>query len=635
MAAMVAVPAYGQTTISTVSGWNGSTAAQSFGQPQGIAADAYGETFVVPAGEPVMSDINFRLAYNFGQGISFTGYLMAWDGTEATGSVLFESAPASVDSSTAGFAVFDFPIPSVALTPGNSYVFFVLASEGSGGPATAEMAVTGTPAPYTSGNFVFTNSGGVFGNLSSPWTQSSSGGYGDAVFSATFNPPAPAVTLSKSSVAYGSVNVGSTSNSQTVTMTNTGSVALTITSITVTGTNASQFVFANNCGTSLAAGANCSIHGHFAPTAGEASTAAVTITDNAADSPQTIALSGTGLAPLVTLSSASLGYGSVTVNTPSESQSVTLTNNGTVALSITSIAVTGTNASSFDFANNCGTSVAIGGSCTIHGHFAPTALGGATAQVTITDNAPDSPESIALSGTGAAATSQVTLSGDGLPAGSSPTNLVFGSVDVNQLSASQTVIVTNTGTTTLTFTSITVAGSNAGQFPFANSCGGSLAVGATCLIHGHFAPTGLGPVSAAITLIDSSSDSPQSIALSGTGVAQQLSFSAMSLSYAPTIVGSSSGSQSITMTNVGATTVTIGSIALTGTDPFAFVFANNCGTSLAAGASCTIHGHFAPTTTGPLTATITITDSAGDSPETIGLSGTGNSLPAEAGPVSH
>ena len=77
-------------------------------------------------------------------------------------------------------------------------------------------------------------------------------------------------------------------------MTNTGTAALTITSIAVTGTDASQFVFANNCGTSLAVGASCSIHGHFAPTATGALTAAVTITDSAVGSPQTIALSGTG-----------------------------------------------------------------------------------------------------------------------------------------------------------------------------------------------------------------------------------------------------------------------------------------------------------------------------------------------------
>src|SRR5580698_1303714 len=101
-----------------------------------------------------------------------------------------------------------------------------------------------------------------------------------------------------------------------------------------------------------------------------------------------------------TLSATSLAYGSETVGTASASQSVTLTNTGTAALAITSIAVTGADASSFVFANSCGTSVAVGASCTIHGHFTPAATGALTAAIKITDNAGGSPQSIALTGTG-------------------------------------------------------------------------------------------------------------------------------------------------------------------------------------------------------------------------------------------
>jgi len=213
---------------------------------------------------------------------------------------------------------------------------------------------------------------------------------------------APPVTLSAASLAFGSITVGEASGSDYVTMTNTGTAALTITSIAVTGTNASQFDFSNSCGTSLAVGANCSIHGHFAPTATGAMTAAITITDSAATSPQTISLTGTGVAPTspVTLSATSLAFGTVSVGTTSASDYVTMTNTGTAALTISSIAVTGVNASSFVFSNSCGTSLAVGANCSIHGHFAPTAAGAATASVTIIDSANNSPQSIALSGTG-------------------------------------------------------------------------------------------------------------------------------------------------------------------------------------------------------------------------------------------
>jgi hypothetical protein len=408
------------------------------------------------------------------------------------------------------------------------------------------------------------------------------------------------------------VNVGSSSNSQSLTLTNTGTATLTIGSIAVTGADASSFVFANNCGTSLAVGANCTIHGHFAPTMGGALSADITIATNAYVFPQNVVLSGTGIAPALSLSATSLSYAPTIVGESSGSQVVTVTNSTSAAVPIGSIAVTGTNASSFVFANSCGTSLAAGANCTVHGHFAPVSTGALKAAVTITYTGTGSPQSIALSGTGLKP--PVTLSA---------ASLSFGSVDEGATSASQTVVVTNSGTAAVTFTSIAVTGTNASSFVFANSCGTSLAVGATCTIHGHFAPTVTGALTAAIKITDSAITSPQSIALSGTGVALLVSLSGKSLSYPATAVGSSSGSQSVTMTNTGTAAVSIASIALTGTDASSFVFANNCGTTLAVGASCTIHGHFAPVATGALTASITITDSATGSPQAITLTGTG------------
>ena len=313
------------------------------------------------------------------------------------------------------------------------------------------------------------------------------------------------VSLSATSLSFGSVYIGSTSNSQTVTLTNNGTSALSISSIALTGADASSFVFANSCGTSVAAGASCTIHGHFAPAAAGALTAAVTITYTGSGSPLSIALSGTGVKPPVTLSATSLSFGSVDVGRSGNSQSVTMTNTGTAALSIGSIAVTGTNASSFVFANSCGTSLAVGANCTIHGHFAPTAAGALKATVTITDSANTSPQSIALSGTGVA---PVTLSA---------TSISFPATTVGTSSNSQSVTMTNSGTAALTITSITLAGANASSFVFANTCGTSLAVGANCTIHGHLAPTTTGALTASITITDSASGSPQTIALSGTG----------------------------------------------------------------------------------------------------------------------
>ena len=175
--------------------------------------------------------------------------------------------------------------------------------------------------------------------------------------------------------------------------------------------------------------------------------------------------------------------------------------------------------------------------------------------------------------------------------------------------------------------SIVLTGTDAAQFVLGTTCGSTLGGGANCFIHVHFQPTAQSTVSfsAAVTIIDSASNSPQTIALSGEGTFPQheLALSTTRLVYGTVSVGADSSPQSVIMTNISSTPVTIYSIALAGTNPSSFVVANNCGTSLAAGASCVIHGHFAPTATGPLAATITVTYDSEDTPETITLRGTG------------
>ncbi len=105
------------------------------------------------------------------------------------------------------------------------------------------------------------------------------------------------VSLSTTSLSFGSQNIGTTSAGQNVTLTNTGSAALSISSIAVTGSNSGDFAQTNSCGSSLAAGANCSIGVTFTPTAAGSRSASVTITDNATGSPQSFTLSGTGVSP--------------------------------------------------------------------------------------------------------------------------------------------------------------------------------------------------------------------------------------------------------------------------------------------------------------------------------------------------
>lgn len=231
---------------------------------------------------------------------------------------------------------------------------------------------------------------GVYGNRVVKLVASS------AIFIILFAATAIAqtVTLSPTSVSFGSVVIGTTSGVRFITLTNTGTVPLTISSIAASG----SFSETNTCGTSVNAGKKCTISVTFSPTAAGSATGAVTVTDNASNSPQTVSLTGTGV-QAVTLSPAALTFAIRTVGTTSNPTTVTVTNNMTTALTIDSVAVTG------DFAqtNTCGTSLASKGKCTISVTFTPTVIGTRTGKLTVTDSAANSPQTASLTGTGSTA----------------------------------------------------------------------------------------------------------------------------------------------------------------------------------------------------------------------------------------
>src|SRR5947208_8993858 len=105
--------------------------------------------------------------------------------------------------------------------------------------------------------------------------------------------------LSPTSLSFGTVEVGTASAAKTVTLTNVGTTTLSIVGIAITGTNAGDFAQTQTCGSSLAAGGSCAINVKFKPTASGTRTAALSVSDSAAGSPQKMALYGVGAAPTV------------------------------------------------------------------------------------------------------------------------------------------------------------------------------------------------------------------------------------------------------------------------------------------------------------------------------------------------
>jgi hypothetical protein len=213
-----------------------------------------------------------------------------------------------------------------------------------------------------------------------------------------------AVSLSPSTLNFGNQTENTASAPQTVTLTNNGTTALAINSITTTGANAGDFSQTNTCGASVAAGGNCTISVTFTPTTQSAESATLQVSDSDPSSPQTVALTGTGTKPVsgVGLSPSSLNFGNQSQGTASPAQTVTLTNNGTSALTINSITTTGANAGDFGETNTCGASVAAGGNCTISVTFTPSTQAAESANLSIADSDPSSPQVVPLSGTGTA-----------------------------------------------------------------------------------------------------------------------------------------------------------------------------------------------------------------------------------------
>jgi hypothetical protein len=206
-------------------------------------------------------------------------------------------------------------------------------------------------------------------------------------------------TLSPSSLSYAAQVINTNSAAQQATLTNTGTVAITISSIAATA----PFSQTNNCGTSLAANASCTINVVFTPTKAGTLTGTLTVTDNAFNNPQTITLSGIGT--VLSISPTSLSFGTQTVKTSSAPQTITIANVGKTSVATNKISVTGTRVSSFiiQSSSTCplGTgSIAAGASCTVVVVFDPQLKGALTANVTISAAGGGSPHTVPMTGTG-------------------------------------------------------------------------------------------------------------------------------------------------------------------------------------------------------------------------------------------
>jgi hypothetical protein len=180
------------------------------------------------------------------------------------------------------------------------------------------------------------------------------------------------------------------------------------------------------------------------------------------------------------------------------------------------------------------------------------------------------------------------------------------------------VTVTNTGDGVLTVRAIAINGAAAGDYRQSSDCLRTLPPGASCTVTVVFTPQTYGLRAASLTLFDDGLGGTHSIALRGTGTAARPLLSSTFLNFGGAAVGSPTGPQNVVLFNPGNGSLTIEGIALAGDD---FAMTTSCGSTLAAGASCTISTTFLPQGTGARSGLVTITDSAGS--QKISLSGVG------------
>ena len=146
------------------------------------------------------------------------------------------------------------------------------------------------------------------------------------------------------------------------------------------------------------------------------------------------------------------------------------------------------------------------------------------------------------------------------------------------------------------------------------------------MINVSFTPTAINKKTGTVTVTDNATGSPQTVSLTGTGTEVQLVPS--SLNFGTVKVGTSSAPQTVTLTNVGSTSMSFtgigGGISIGGPNHGDFSKTTTCGSSVAAGGSCTVTVTFTPKATGTRTASLGFTDNGGGSPQLVPLSGTGD-----------
>lgn len=446
--------------------------------------------------------------------------------------------------------------------------------------------------------------------------------------------------ISASSLSFPNTQIGSTT-ALSMTLRNTGSAALSFSAFTIGGTHPSDFVRSGSCATAtaLAIGAQCTLTVSFGPSALGLRSAALTIDHNGSNPSAVVSLSGTGIpvpVPVATFDpAAGLNFGAQTVGGLYPARALRLTNSGTAAMTVASVAVEGAAFANVSAAP-CPATLAPAESCDIQVRFTAAAAGtNATGAVRVTTNAAGSPHVAPLSGSGTLAAVPVL---EWAPAAA---QLDFGNVSVGVISPVQSATLRNAGPGGVTLALINTVGADASMFAAGSDAsdtsacraGRLLFEGQTCRVDVRFAPGANGARSANLQ-VASDGSAPPALALVGTGLsgplpAMGLAPSALTLD--TTRVGSVSAPVEVAIQSAGAGPLTVQSMSTSG--PFRMDTKTCPATpfTLTAGSACTVVVAFAPQGEGAATGTLTVVSDASPAGQTVALSAQAQARAADGG----
>jgi hypothetical protein len=353
--------------------------------------------------------------------------------------------------------------------------------------------------------------------------------------SGTGTPSTTNIVVSPSSLSWLSVVVGSQGASKSVTVTNQGPTVVNITSIKVGGTNAGDFTIpTKTCASSLAASASCSVTIGFAPLSAGTRTGVLTLVDTAANSPQTIAVSGVGIpaaSGVLTVSPSTLNFGNAYAGSDGKSLTVTLKNGTSTAVSLTGISLTGAQANEFAVSGStCGLNLPPSATCTLTILFRTPNMGPRSATLAISNSSNGTPAMVALSGTGIASVGTLVAN---------PSSLSWGPVAVGNVSGSKSLTLTNNNFVTVPIDTIEITSTDSADFHIlSQTCGTGLSAGTSCTLLFSFAPKSMGTRVALLSVAGGVVNSPFQISLAGTGGPSSVHAADITVDF-----GSRSGSQ--------------------------------------------------------------------------------------------